>query len=197
MLEGIRDAGLSTQDADLLSRLNAYFDDLEHRLRLGQGWLIFNGGSARGARLTRLILSRLELYRPYFSFYHIPWRDFALHSYVSSVALPQNAPLVEAEADTSPRRQQYQIASQVAGATNYQLAHADVVILSNIHPARRYEALALSETAVERTTRRRATIALTPDSPWDLARAFTAADPTATTWQRFFDAMHAASLIAI
>ena len=72
--------GLSTQDTDLLGRLSVYFDSLEQRLQAGQGWLIFNSGSDRGARIVRFILGRLNLYRPFVSFYHLPWRDFALHA---------------------------------------------------------------------------------------------------------------------
>src|SRR3712207_823294 len=95
MRERILLGDLSTQDVDLLGRLTIYFDTLEDRLRQGQGWLIFNSGSDRGARIVAFILGRLNEYRPYFSYYHLPWRDFALHAYVSTVELPKDAPLLE------------------------------------------------------------------------------------------------------
>ena len=189
--------GLSTQDTDLLGRLSVYFDNLEQRLQAGQGWLIFNSGSDRGARIVRFILGRLNLYRPFVSFYHLPWRDFALHAYVSSVALPKDASLVERDEEESPRRREFAIASSVASTTTFQLAHADLVIVSNIHPVQLHETLLLTETTVERSARRRAAIALTPHDPWALADAFAAVDPSSTTWRRFYDAMHATSLVAL
>ena len=188
---------LSTQDADLLARLSVYFDTLEDRLKQGQGWLIFNSGRDREARIVRFILGRLDLYRPFVSFYHLPWRDFALHAYVSTVALPQDAALVEQAEEDSPRRREYTIATSVATATSFHLTHADLVIITNIHPSQFHEALVLSQTAVERTARRRATIALTPHDPWSLANAFDATDPTSTTWRRFYEAMHQTSLVAV
>ena len=50
---------------------------------------------------------------------------------------------------------------------------------------------------LRRGHRRRATIALTPHDPWALADAFAAVDPSSTTWRRFYDAMHATSLVAL
>ncbi len=197
MRERILLGDLSTQDADLLGRLTLYFDTLEDRLRQGQGWLIFNSGSDRGARIVAFILGRLNEYRPYFSYYHLPWRDFALHAYVSTVELPKDATLLEQDGEDSPRRRERTIATSVATATSFHLAHADIVVLSNIHPSQFHEALVLSETATERTTRRRATIALTPHDPWTLASAFAGADPSSTTWRRFYDAMHQTSLVAV
>ena len=197
MRERILLGDLSTQDADLLGRLTAYFDTLEDRLRQGQGWLIFNSSSDRGARIIAFILSRLNEYRPYFSYYHLPWRDFALHAYVSTVELPKDAPLLEQAGEDNPRRRGHTIATSVATATSFHLAHADIVVLSNIRPSQLHETLVLSETATERTARRRATIALTPHDPWTLASAFEGADPSSTTWRRFYDAMHQTSLVAI
>ena len=34
------------QDRDLLQRMSLYFDAVEHRLRHGEGWLIFNASTA-------------------------------------------------------------------------------------------------------------------------------------------------------
>lgn len=188
---------LTTQDADLLARLNSYFDDLEHCVNKGQGWLIFNCGGERGARVRQLVLNRLALLRPLYSYYHVAWRDLALHSYVSTVALPKDAPLVADEDAASPRRQQFEIATSVAHATMYHLTMSDIVVLSGVHPTHQHEALALTDTAVRRASVRRATIVLTPHDPWELPRAFNAADPSSGSWQRFFDAMSSASLIAV
>jgi hypothetical protein len=188
--------GVAIQDVDLLARLNAYFDHLEGRLDQGQGWLIFNSTRERGARILRLLLARLDAYRPFVSLLHLPWRDFALHAYISAVALPRDASLVADEEEGSARKREFAIASGVANATAFQLAHADLVILSNLSPTTLTEAILLSQTAVERTARRRAVIALTEHDPWTLADAFNAADPTRTTWQHFYSAMRTSSLIA-
>lgn len=195
-LGGDHGHSLSVQDGDLLARLNVYFDQLDQRLQQGQGWLIFNSSRDRGARLVRLILQRLDLYRPFVSLYHLPWRDFALHAYVSTIALPRDASLVERDEAGSPRRREFTIASNVASATTSQLINADLVILSNIAPVREHETLALCQTAVERAARRRAVIALTGHDPWSLASAFDAADPTGTTWRHFYAAMQETSCIA-
>ena len=187
---------VSLQDMDLLARLNAYFDHLDDRLEHGQGWLIFNSSRERGARILRLLLARLDGYRPFVSHCHLPWRDFALHAYISTVALPRDAALVEEEAEGSARKREFAIASGVANATTFQLRHADLVILSNVKPATLQETLILSQTAVERAERRRAIIALTEHDPWSLSGASGAADPTGTTWQHFYGAMQGTSLIA-
>lgn len=184
------------QDVDLLARLNSYFDHLEDRLEHGQGWLIFNSSSERGGRILRLLMARLADYRPFVSHCHLPWRDFALHAYISTVALPRDAALVEEESAGSARKREFAIASGVASATTFQLQHADLVILSNLDPATPYETLALSQTAVARTARRRATIALTAHDPWSLSDAFVSADPSGTAWHHFYGAMQSSSLIA-
>lgn len=188
--------GFSVQDADLLSRLNAYFDHLDDRLHHGQGWLIFNSSRDRGARIVRLLIERLDDYRPFVSLFHVPWRDFALHAYISTIALPRDAALAQDDDAGSPRRREFDIASRVANATTFQLAHADLVILNNIAPAQPHETLALTQTAIERTARRRAIIALTEHDPWTLSDAFAAADPTGATWRHFYDAMQESSFIA-
>ncbi len=189
--------GVSIQDADLLVRLNGYFDNLDQRLAQGQGWLIYNSSRERGGRILRLLLSRLDGYRPFFSLYHLPWRDFALHAYVSTVALPRDASLVAEEEDGSVRKREFALATGVANATAIQLAGADLVILSGLAPATLLEALALSQAASERVARRRAVIALTEHDPWSLSGAFAAADPTGGSWQHFHDAMRASSYMAL
>lgn len=196
LLDSDQGRRLPVQDADLLARLNAYFDNLNQSLEQGQGWLIFNSGRDRGARILRLMLERLDLYRPFISLYHLSWRDFALHAYVSSVALPRDASLIEREQGDSSHRREFAIASNVATATAFQLTFADLVILSNIDPSQLHETIALSQTAVERAARRRAVIALTRHDPWSLAGAFNAGDPTGTTWRHFYSAMRDTSLIA-
>jgi hypothetical protein len=188
--------GIDVQDTDLLSRMNSYCDHLEQRLEQGQGWLIFNSSRERGARILRLLASRLNGYGPTLDFYHLPWRDFALHTYISTVTLPQDAALMDAEEEGSPRRREYTLATGVANATAFQIAHADLLVLSGINPTTLPEVLALSQATVNRIARHRTTIALTAHDPWSLARAFNEADASGTTWTRFYEAMRRACLIA-
>jgi len=121
--------GISVQDTDLLSRLNNYCDHLGQRLAQGQGWLIFNSAPARGARILRLLSSRLGGFGPTLDFCHLSWRDFALHTYISTVTLPQDAALIATEEAGSPRRREYTLATGVTNATAFQIAHADLLVL--------------------------------------------------------------------
>ena len=187
---------VSIQDVDLLARLTAYSDHLEERIAQGQGWLIFNSSRERGARILRLLQTHLEGYRPFISHCHLPWRDFALHAYISTIALPRDAARVEAETAGSERKREFAIATGVANATTFQLQYADLLILSNLNPTTAHETLVLSQTVVERAANRRAVIALTAHDPWSLANAFTAAEPTGTAWQQFYGTMRGSGMIA-
>lgn len=188
--------GLSVQDADLLVRLNAYCDRLEQRLEQGQGWLIFNSARDRGARILRLLLTRLDEHRAHVNLCHLPWRDFALHAYISNVELPREAALADGDAAPLPLPRERDLATTIATATEVQLRHADLLILSNLHPTQLHETVALSQTAQVRVARHRAIIALTAHDPWSLSDAFGRADPSGTTWQHFYTAMRESSYIA-
>ena len=187
--------GISVQDADLLVRLNAYCDHLVQRVEQGQGWLIFNSSRERGARILRLLLARLDEYRSRYNLCHLPWRDFALHAYISAVELPRDASTGDGEATDAPLRER-NLAKTIATATEIQLKHADLLILSNLHPTKLHETLALTETVTQRAARHRAIIALTAHDPWSLSEAFDRADPSHTTWQHFYSAMRDSSYIA-
>src|SRR5260221_5647658 len=78
---------VSVQDRDLLGRLNSYFDNIDLRLREGQGWLIFNADRGRTRRISQFIGERLNEYRPLVSSYLVPWRDFALNAYMVKIEL--------------------------------------------------------------------------------------------------------------
>lgn len=187
--------GLCVQDADLLARLNGYCDRLEQRLEHGQGWLIFNSSHDRGARILRLLLTRLEEYRALINLCHLPWRDFALHAYIRTVELPREAEQPEEEVPP-PLKRERDLATTITSAVEVQLKYADLLILSNLHPTKLHETIVLSQTAIERANRHRAIIALTAHDPWSLSTAFEQADPTGTTWQHFYGAMRESSYIA-
>ena len=190
------DDAVSIQDVDLLARLTTYADHLEERIAQGQGWLIFNSSRERGAPILHLLHTYLEGYRPFISHCHLPWRDFALHAYISTIALPRDAAQVAAEAADSERKREFAIATGVANATAFQLQYADLLIISNLNPTTTHEALVLSQTVVERAANRRAVIALTAHDPWSLADAFKAAEPSGMAWQQFYGTMRRSGLIA-
>ena len=52
------------QDRDLLQRMSLYFDAVEHRLRHGEGWLIFNASHRRARRIAGFIQHRLTDHTP-------------------------------------------------------------------------------------------------------------------------------------
>src|SRR5918997_2619301 len=62
------------QDRDLLQRMSLYFDTVEHRLRHGEGWLIFNAGHRRAQRIAGFIQHRLTEHTPPVSYFVMPWR---------------------------------------------------------------------------------------------------------------------------
>ena len=188
--------GVSVQDADLLARLNTYCDHLAQRVEQGQGWLIFNSSRDRGARILRLLLTRLDEYRAHYNLCHLPWRDFALHAYISAVELPRDAAQADDAATAVPPLRERDLAKTIATATEIQLKYADLLILSNLHPTQLHETVALTRTVTARTARHRAIIALTAHDPWSLSEAFDRADPSHTTWQHFYTAMRESSYIA-
>src|SRR5687767_16041817 len=52
------------QDRDLLQRMSLYFDAVDHRLRHGEGWLIFNASHRRARRIAGFIQHRLTEHTP-------------------------------------------------------------------------------------------------------------------------------------
>ena len=86
------------QDRDLLQRMSLYFDAVEHRLRHGEGWLIFNASNRRARRIAGFIQHRLTEHNPPVSYFVMPWRDFAISAFVTEVGLPSLAPVVATDA---------------------------------------------------------------------------------------------------
>jgi hypothetical protein len=190
----IDDARLSVQDRDLLGRLSQYFDGLQLRLREGEGWLIFNASRARGARLTRFIAERVAEYRPLFSSYFLPWRDFALNAYMVSVELIALDPAQVVDAHL---QQEYRIADRVTKDMHYHMLYSDLFVLSGIAPAHPHEAQQLNAVVAERQKRRLATILVTPRTLDGLAADFRTADPSGALWDDFYGRAYETCLIAL
>jgi hypothetical protein len=182
------------QDRDLLQRLSLYFDAVDHRLRQGQGWFIFNARDGRSRRISSFIQHRLADHQPPVSYYLMPWRDFALSAYVTQVGLPELAPAV---AEDRKVRREFDLATRVTYNTWTQMLSTDLLVLVGLKPVHRHEAELLDRTLESRHGQRLATILLTPDMPQELEAEFQTVDPGRGYWDRIFQRMYETSLVAL
>ena len=184
------------QDVDLLQRLNQYFANLDLRLRQGQGWVIYNARGPRARRIAGFLQDHLRNANGEFSHYFLPWRDFALTSYLVQVELQT---LPEREGDLSEKaRREYAIAQRVSRQTLARMVTSDLLILSDLEPHQPYEIDHLEQTIERRYLSRLATILLTPEQPHELASDVTRlAEHGAETWARMSDRFYETSLIAV
>jgi len=186
---------LSVQDRDLLGRLTQYFDNVQIRLKEGQGWLIFNASRGRAARIAQFIAERVAEYRPLLSYYFLPWRDFALNSYMVNVELAGTKG--QAPAESAHVQREYRIADRVSQDMRYHMLYCDLFVLTGVAPAHLHEAEHLNAIVEERHKRKLASILITPRMPEELAGDLRALDPTGALWKRFFGHMYETSLIAL
>lgn len=184
------------QDVDLLQRLTQYFSTLDLRLRQGQGWVIYNARGDRNGRITGFIQDRLRAADIPFSHYFLPWRDFALTSYLVQEELP---PMSQREQQLSERsREEYDIATRVSRQTLARMVTADLLILSGLRPQHEREVSYLDETIERRCRHRLATILLTPEQPHELAQDVSRlGDGGPQTWERLSSRLYETSLIAM
>jgi hypothetical protein len=190
---------VSVQDRDLLSRMTHYFANLETRIKEGQGWLIFSCNRARATRISRFVLERLAERRPFVSYYHVPWRDFALNAYMLKVELKDQAEPEVPPGIIVPDRATVErdIAGRVTRDQFYQMRFADVLLLSGLAPAHAHEVEHLDSVMGERFARRLPTIVLTPRAPHDLVDDFRRFAGGELAWGRLYDGMYGTSLIAL
>lgn len=181
------------QDRDLLQRMSLYFDGVDHRLRQGQGWFIFNADRGRSGRIASFIQHRLAEQQPAVSHYVLPWRDFALSAYVSDVGLPQLAS--DVATDLKAKRE-FDLATRVTYNTWTRMVSTDLLVLVGLKPAHRHEADLLDRTIAGRHQQRLATILLTPDMPQVLEADFEHV-ATRAYWDRIFGRMYETSLVAL
>lgn len=182
------------QDRDLLQRMSLYFDAVDHRLRQGEGWFIFNARPGRSGRIASFIQTRLAEHQPRISYVLMPWRDFAISAYVTEVGLPDLAPAVTG----NPRRQhEFDLAARVTAETWASVVGADLLVLVGLKPTARHEAELLDRALERRHVQRLATILLTPDMPHQLEAEFGELDPGLGYWDRIFGRMYERSLVAL
>jgi len=190
---------VSVQDRDLLGRLSTYFDQIEGRLREGQGWVIFNSDRGRTRRISQFIGDRLNANRPFVSSYLVPWRDFALNAYMLKVELVTVAP-PEGEEITDPRlRQEMAIAGRVSQDMYYHMCYCDLLVLSGLDPNYPHELGYLDQVIDARYNNNRASILITPKMPNELESGFQnlAGRFGSEAWNRFYSRLYSTCLIAM
>jgi hypothetical protein len=186
---------LSMQDRDLLQRLNQYFDDIDSRLRQGEGWLIYNARPPRSARIVRYMLHRLGESKLSTHFF-IPWRDFSLTSYMVEVELQSNT---SGSAELSPsRKHELEIATKVSQQTMIRMVTDDLLVIPGVTLRHSHEIQYLVATIEARYRSRLATILVTPDTPQQLEDSVTMhAERGALTWQVLADRLYSSNLVAL
>lgn len=182
------------QDRDLLQRMSLYFDAVDHRLRHGEGWLIFNAGGRRTRRIAGFIQDRLSEQRPPVSAFFLPWRDFALSSYVTEIGLPSLAPDVSKSARAQA---EFDLAARVTSSTWTRMLSADLLVMMGCEPTKRHEAELLDRTLESRQTHKLATILMTPAMPGELEADLEIVDPERHYWTSIFGRMYETSLVAM
>lgn len=184
------------QDIDLLQRLTRYFDELDLRLRLGQGWLIFNASGARAGRINRFLLDHVQTASVPFSHYFLPWRDFALTAYLIQNELHEMLGDQTDDASSMPRAE-YAIAASVSRQTLARMATSDLLVLSGLTPRYGHEIRYLEETIERRHLYRLATILITPEQPHELAIEVSRASGGQDAWARLSSRLYETSLVAV
>lgn len=182
------------QDRDLLQRLSLYFDAVEHRLRQGEGWLIFNAGSRRSRRIAGFIQQRLSEHYPPVSYFLMPWRDFALSAFVTEVGMPSLVPDVAVD---DRARAEFDLAARITSATWTTMLSTELLVVVGCSPTHRHEAELLDKTLANRQSHRLATILMTPAMPSQLEADLETVAPNARYWHSIFGRMYETSLVAM
>ncbi|MBA2597535.1 MAG: hypothetical protein H0V00_13015 [Chloroflexia bacterium] len=182
------------QDRDLLQRMSLYFDAVEHRLRLGEGWFIFNASHRRSGRIANFIQHRLTDHHPPVSYFLMPWRDFAISAFVTEVGMPSLVPIV---ASDDRARAEFDLAARVTSSTWTRMLSTDLLVVVGCKPAHRHEAELLDRTLENRQSHRLATILMTPDMPGQLEAELGTVDPDRQYWNSIFGRMYETGLVAM
>ncbi len=185
----------SLQDVDLLGRLTQFFDTLEQHVRAGHGWFIFNARGQRGNRITAFILGRLAEYQLLYTFYFVPWRDFALNAYMVEVELQSLA--AQRQSLQGRAREEFDIATRVSRDSLARMMVSDLLIVSGVQPRHRHELVFLDQAVERRYQQRLSTILITPAQPHELAWQIERVAPGERFWERLFERMYERSLIAL
>jgi len=185
---------INTQDRDLYTRLNQYLSRADVHLRQGRGWFIFNADRNRASRVVKLFLERLGDFRPYLTYNHIPWRDFALNTYMrEQLNVPENQP----QNKDDKLNKEFTIARQVTANTSLTMLTSDLLIISELVSQSREEVTRLGQVVVGRHTRQMATVLVTPKMPHELAADFETLRDSPGYWNELYCRMYESSLMAL
>jgi hypothetical protein len=183
------------QDLDLFGRLSQYFDQMDHNVANGLGWLIFNASGNRARRITQYAVSGYMQTSLPITCQHVPWRDFALNSYMVQVelqSLQDSATELQGHA-----KDEFDIATRVSRDSLVKMVAADVLILSGVQPKHRHELEMLDQTIERRHNLMAVTVLLTPSQPHDLAIDVTRLAPDDAIWDRMFERLYRRCLVAL
>ena len=185
------------QDRDLYARLNQYMDVVEQNLKQGRGWFIFNADRTRATRISNLLLERLAGYRPFISYYHVPWRDFSLNAYMREVELTEEKGHQEQAAHDQHLKKELNIARRITTDTSWAMLVSDLVIISGLAPRHRHEVQRLVQVLDGRFSRHMATVLVTPRMPHELAGEFEELAPEADFWGSLYRRMYETGFMAL
>ena len=156
--------------------------------------MIFNAGGQRSRRIAGFIKHRLSELPPPVSNFLLPWRDFALSSFVTEVGLPSLAPDVAHDAKVQA---EFALAARVTSSTWTRMLSADLLVVVGLKPAHRHEVELLDRTLENRHAHRLATILMTPDMPAELEAGIETVDPEGRYWNSIFGRMYESGLVAM
>ncbi|MEI6045261.1 MAG: hypothetical protein WCS37_13000 [Chloroflexota bacterium] len=185
------------QDRDLYARLNQYMDTVELSLKQGRGWFIFNADRTRAARISTLLLERLAGYRPFVSYFHVPWRDFSLNAYMKEVELSDEERNQAQAANDQHLKKELNIARRVTTDTSWAMLVSDLVIISGLAPKHDHEARRLAQVMEGRFNRQMATVLITPQMPHELAEDFDQLAPETDFWGNLYGRMYKTGFMAL
>jgi hypothetical protein len=196
-LDQFQPANSFNQDRDLYARLNQYLDLVELNLKQGRGWFIFNADRTRAARISHLLLERLAGYRPFISYFNVPWRDFSLNAYMREVELSDEERNRAQAANDQHLKKELNIARRITTDTSWAMLVSDLVIISGLAPKHEHEARRLAEVLDGRFNRHMATVLVTPRMPHELAADFDRLAPEADFWSNFYGRMYETGFMAL
>jgi len=185
------------QDRDLFARLNQYMDTATLNLKQGRGWFIFNANRTRANRISNLLMGRLAEYRPFISYFYVPWRDFSLNAYMREVELSDEERNAAQAAKDQHLKKELNIARRVTTDTSWAMLTSDIVIISELQPNHNHEARRLAEVLEGRLGRRMTTVLITPHMPRELGQAFEELAPETDFWDNLYRRMYETGFMAL
>ncbi len=185
---------ISLQDRDLLLRLGLYFDQLNQRVRTGEGWLIFNAAPRRSSRIASYVQQRLKDSTVPLTYTFMGWRDFSLSAYIQHEGIPER---LSPEPGDERLNHEKEVARTVTKRTLTAMTGSDFLVLTGMKPSHLHEAVFLDWLVERRYEQKLPTMLVTPDLPQELEAQLASVDPSRACWDRLFTRMYETSLVAL